>query len=49
MITMVAIGIEHPGKTVKATIQTDFYQGFLAVTDIIFAYGRFPGPLTPQW
>lgn len=42
MITMIAIGIEHPGKQVKATVDNDFYRGFLAVTDIIFAYGGYP-------
>lgn len=41
MITMVAIGIEHPGKSVKATIHNSFYKAFLAVTDIVFAYGMF--------
>lgn len=42
MITMIAIGVEHPGKKVLATVDNDFYLGFLGVTDIIFAYG---GPL----
>ena len=39
MITMIAIGVEHPGKKVLATVDNDFYLGFLGVTDIIFAYG----------
>lgn len=41
MITMVAIGIEHPGKEVDTTVDTSFYKGFLAVTNIVFAYGMY--------
>lgn len=41
MITMVAIGIEHPGKEVATTVDTTFYKGFLAVTNIVFAYGMY--------
>jgi hypothetical protein len=41
MITMVAIGIEHPGKSVKATVNNSFYKAFLAVTDIVFAFGAY--------
>lgn len=40
MVTMVAIGIEHPGKGVAATKATDFVTAFGAVTNIIFAYGE---------
>lgn len=39
MITMIAIGVQHPGHGDTATIQTSFYHGFLAVTNIVFAYG----------
>ncbi|KAJ9199518.1 hypothetical protein DTO271D3_138 [Paecilomyces variotii] len=38
LITMIGIGIEHPGKHVDATVKTDLYNGFLAVTNIVFAY-----------
>ncbi|TPX24560.1 hypothetical protein DIZ76_013908 [Coccidioides immitis] len=38
MITMIAIGIERPGKQVDATVEASFYHAFLAVTNIIFAY-----------
>lgn len=38
-ITMIGVGIEKPGKDiVEATVQTNLYKGFLAVTNIIFAY-----------
>lgn len=40
LITMIGIGIEHPGKHVDATVKTDLYNGFLAVTNIVFAYGK---------
>lgn len=39
MITMIAIGVEHPGKNVQATVESEFYNAFLGVTNIIFAYG----------
>lgn len=39
MITMISIGIERPGDGhVDATTTTNLYHGFLAVTDIVFAY-----------
>ncbi|KAI9831470.1 MAG: hypothetical protein M1819_005069 [Sarea resinae] len=38
MITMIGIGIEHPGKKVDATVHTSLAKGFLSVTNIIFAY-----------
>lgn len=40
LITMIAIGIQRPGTGhVDATTSPAFYQGFLAVTNIVFAYG----------
>lgn len=40
MITMIAIGVERPGDGhVDATLHTNLYHGFLAVTNIVFAYG----------
>lgn len=39
MLTMIAIGIQHPGKHVDAVTQTSFYRAFIAVTNITFAYG----------
>lgn len=42
MITMISIGIERPGDGhVDATTTTNLYHGFLAVTDIVFAYGMW--------
>ncbi|WEW60296.1 hypothetical protein PRK78_005781 [Emydomyces testavorans] len=38
MITMVAIGIQRPGRYVDATVHTGFYHAFIAVTNIVFAY-----------
>ncbi|KKA23780.1 hypothetical protein T310_2232 [Rasamsonia emersonii CBS 393.64] len=39
MITMIAIGVERPGDGhVDATLHTNLYHGFLAVTNIVFAY-----------
>lgn len=39
LITMVGVGIERPGDgRVEATVQTTLAKGFLAVTNIIFAY-----------
>ncbi|KAK2873908.1 hypothetical protein FQN49_001999 [Arthroderma sp. PD_2] len=37
-VTMIGIGIQHPGKEVHATVKTDLYHGFLAVSNIVFAY-----------
>lgn len=45
---MIAIGVEHPGKKVQATVDSDFYNAFLGVTNIIFAYGGLPEPLLPN-
>lgn len=39
LITMVGVGIERPGDgRVEATVQTTLAKGFLAVTNVIFAY-----------
>ncbi|KAL1997825.1 hypothetical protein VTN02DRAFT_670 [Thermoascus thermophilus] len=39
MITMIAIGIQRPGGGhVDATVKTNLYHGFIAVTNIVFAY-----------
>ena len=39
LITMIGIGIEKPGSgKVDATVKTSLADGFLAVTNIIFAY-----------
>jgi hypothetical protein len=38
---MVSIGIEKPGNGhVDATVKTNLYHAFLAVTNIVFAYGN---------
>ncbi|RAL04682.1 putative neutral amino acid permease [Aspergillus ibericus CBS 121593] len=39
MVTMIAIAIQRPGGGhVDATVENSFYKGFLAVTNIVFAY-----------
>ncbi|OJD26356.1 hypothetical protein ACJ73_02271 [Blastomyces percursus] len=38
MITMIAVGVQKPGDGVDAFVKTDIYHGFLAVSNIIFAY-----------
>lgn len=39
VITMAGVGVEKPGNgKVETTVQTDLQKGFLAVTNIIFAY-----------
>ena len=43
MICMIGLGVENPGgMPVKAFAQSDFVTAFSAVTNIIFAYSRFP-------
>lgn len=38
---MIAIAIQRPGDgKIDATTKTDVATGFLAVTNIVFAYGR---------
>lgn len=40
MITIIAISIQRPGDgKVEATTEIDVATGFLAVTNIVFAYG----------
>ncbi len=41
IITMVSIGVQHPGKRVDITVKTDLFHGFIAVTNIVFAYGKW--------
>ncbi|THC98559.1 hypothetical protein EYZ11_001989 [Aspergillus tanneri] len=39
LITMIAIAIQRPGKgKIDTTVDTSLYKGFLAVTNIVFAY-----------
>lgn len=39
MITMIGVGVQANGaSTIKATIDTDLYKAFTAVTNIVFAY-----------
>ncbi|EAW15188.1 neutral amino acid permease [Aspergillus clavatus NRRL 1] len=37
-ICMIGVGIQHPGKKVMATVDTDLVHGFAAVTNIVFAF-----------
>lgn len=41
MITMISVGVEAPGHHVDATVTTNLYHGFTAVTNIVFAYGKY--------
>ncbi|KAF7712097.1 Transmembrane amino acid transporter protein [Penicillium ucsense] len=39
LITMISVGVQdHPGRIVEATVQTNLYTGFQAVSNIVFAY-----------
>ncbi|KAJ5719860.1 Amino acid transporter transmembrane [Penicillium malachiteum] len=38
IITMIALGIERPGAGLTAITQTNLYNGFTAVTNIVFAF-----------
>ncbi|PLB51048.1 amino acid transporter [Aspergillus steynii IBT 23096] len=39
LITMIAISIQRPGEgQIDTTVDTNLYEGFLAVTNIVFAY-----------
>ncbi|OOQ83810.1 neutral amino acid permease [Penicillium brasilianum] len=39
MITMIAVGVEeHPGRVIEATVETNLYTAFQAVSNIVFAY-----------
>ena len=48
MITMIGVGVERPGSgKVDVIVKSNFYKGFGAVTNIIFAYaGTIPLPLS---
>ena len=39
MIAMIAIGIQRPGDGRNATTDNSFYKAFIAVTNIVFAFG----------
>lgn len=39
MITMIAVGVQSDGAAVDATVETNLFHGFTAVTNIVFAYG----------
>ena len=51
MITMIGVGVERPGSgKVDVTVKSNFYKGFEAVTNIIFAYaGTSPLPLSSSF
>ncbi|KAJ5364135.1 uncharacterized protein N7496_009848 [Penicillium cataractarum] len=39
MITMIAVSVEeHPGRVIEATVETNLYTAFQAVSNIVFAY-----------
>lgn len=39
MITMISVGVqEHPGRIIQATVETNLYTAFQAVSNIVFAY-----------
>ncbi|PYI03903.1 hypothetical protein BO78DRAFT_471677 [Aspergillus sclerotiicarbonarius CBS 121057] len=38
IITMIGLGITHPGEMVQATVNTNLYHGFTAVANIVFAF-----------
>lgn len=37
---MIAIGIQRPGHGNDATVDTSLYKAFIAVTNIVFAFGN---------
>lgn len=39
MITMIAIGIQRPGEGRAVTVENSLYKAFIAVTNIVFAFG----------
>lgn len=43
MITMIAVGVQDDGAAVEATVKTSLFHGFTAVTNIVFAFCKFPG------
>ena len=40
MITMIAVGVQDNGGPVEATVKTNLFHGFTAVTNIVFAFGK---------
>lgn len=43
LVTMIALGVQRPPNVrVEVTRPTSLYRAFLAVTDIVFAYGKSP-------
>ncbi|BCR90719.1 neutral amino acid permease [Aspergillus chevalieri] len=38
MITMIAVGVQDDGAAVEATVKTNLFHGFTAVTNIVFAF-----------
>lgn len=44
MITMVAVGVQDNGGAVEATVETNLFHGFTAVTNIVFAFCK-PCPI----
>ncbi|PWY75364.1 hypothetical protein BO70DRAFT_381090 [Aspergillus heteromorphus CBS 117.55] len=39
MVTMIGVGVEkHPGRIIEATVDTNLYTAFTAVSNIVFAY-----------
>lgn len=37
---MIAIAIQNPGNTVKATVETDLVTGFTSALNIALSYGQ---------
>lgn len=42
MITMIAVGVQDDGAAVEATVKTNLFHGFTAVTNIVFAFCKHP-------
>lgn len=42
MITMIAVGVQDNGAAVEATVETNLFHGFTAVTNIVFAFCKEP-------
>ena len=41
LVTMIAISIQRPGHGIDATTTVSVDKAFLAVTNIVFAYGKY--------
>ena len=41
MITMIAVGVQDNGRGVEAIAKNDLAHGFTAVTNIVFAFGKY--------